>query len=304
MSAVAVFVIYTAASAGLDSSSPLPLYTSDTYRENDVSISINQIYRKADQFYIALNVKVLAKNKILKPSRYVFGIYVMDNFGNDLNVTGLSPTHCKSLRPQEEKLFTITFNVRPLDHTKYLLIQIPGGIFGNIYPFELKTFNTGPKKTITPQERDQLESGAALEGWQKESLCIDFMPDNSGQKKRDIIIYTAIFFGSCTVSSLWLVCLLYLRTAKERLLHNESCLSFLAQWAKQNPLHLSILYIISALISLSWLIFGIILITAGDIARNASIFEVLFFLASWALLSILSFWMIYEVLRKRLTLNN
>jgi len=301
--AVVVFFIHTAASAELDSGSALPLYLSDTYQEDAVLISINQAYRKADQFCIALNVKVLAKNKILKPSRYVYGIYVIDNFGNDLNVIGLSPTYCESLRPREEKLFIITFSIRPLDHTKYLLIQIPRGIFGNINPFELKILNTGLKET-TKEARDRLESGVGFERGQKENARIDFAPDNIEQKKLDIILYTAVFVGACALCSFGLILFWCFKTAKETILHNESFLSFLARWGKQDPLHLAILYIISALFSLSWLIFGIIITIAGDLARNGSAFEIVFFFASWALLSILSFWMIYEVLNKWRTLNN
>jgi hypothetical protein len=216
----------------------------------------------------------------------------------------MAPRYCDSLRPGEEKLFTITFSIRPLDNTKYLLIQIPKGIFGNINPFELKLLNTGLKETVTKEERDRLESGVGFERWQKENTRIDFMPDNSEQKKQDKILYTAIFVGSCVLCSLGLIFFLCLKTAKETILHNESFLSFLARWAKQNPSHLSILYILSLLISLGWLIFGIIILIAGDIAKNGSTFEILFFLASWALLSILSFWIICEMINKWRTLNN
>ena len=305
--AVVVFFNHIAASVELDSSSALPLYISDTYQEEDVLISFNQAYSKTDrcgsQFCIVLNIKVLAKNKIIKPSRYIYGIYVVDNFGNDLNVISMAPRYCDSLRPGEEKLFIITFSIRPLDNTKYLLIQIPRGIFGNINPFELKILNTGLKGT-TKEERDRLESGVGFERGQKENASIDFMPDSIEQKKLDKILYTAIFVGACVLYFLVLILFLCLKKAKEMILHNESFLSFLARWAKQNPSHLSILYILSVLISLSWLIFGFIIIIAGDIAKNGSTFEILFFLASWALLSILSFWIICEVINKWRTLNN
>ena len=306
--AVVVFFNHIAASAELDSSSALPLYISDTYQEEDVLISFNQAYSKTDrcgsQFCIVLNTKVLAKNKIIKPSGYIYGIYVIDNFGNDLNVISMAPRYCDSLRPGEEKLFTITFSIRPLDNTKYLLIQIPKGVFGNINPFELKILNTGIKETVTKEERDRLESGVGFERGQKENTCIDFMPDNIEQKKQDKILYTAIFVGACVLYFLVLILFLCLKKAKVTILHNESFLSFLARWAKQNPSHLSILYILSLLISLGWLIFGIIILISGDIGSTANIFEIVFFLASWALLSILSFWIICEMINKWRTLNN
>ncbi len=305
--AVVVFFNHIAASVELDSSSALPLYISDTYQEEDVLISFNQAYSKTDscgsQFCIVLNIKVLAKNKIIKPSRYIYGIYVLDNFGNDLDVISMVPRYCDSLRPGEEKLFIITFSIRPLGNTKYLLIQIPRGIFGNINPFELKILNTG-LKGITKEERDRLESGAGFERGQKENARIDFMPDNIEQKKQDKILYTAIFVGACVLYFLVLILFLCLKKAKEMILHNESFLSFLARWAKQNPSHLSILYILSVLISLGWLILGIIIVIAGDIGNTANIFEIVFFLASWALLSILSFWIICEMINKWRTLNN
>jgi hypothetical protein len=303
-----VFFNHTAASAKLDSSSALPLYISDTYQEEDVLISFNQAYSKTDrcgsQFCIVLNIKVLAKNKIIKPSRYIYGIYVLDNFGNDLNVISMAPRYCDSLRPGEEKLFIITFSIRPLDNTKYLLIQIPRGIFGNINPFELKILNTGLKETVTKEERDRLESGVGFERWQKENTRIDFMPDNIEQKKQDKILYAAIFVGFCALCSLGLIFFLCLKKAKETILHNESFLSFLARWAKQSRLHLSILYILSALISLGWLVFGIIIVIAGDIGKTGNMLEIVLFLASWALLSILSFWVICEALNEWRTFNN
>jgi hypothetical protein len=303
--AVAVFVNHTAASAKRDSSSVLPLYMSDAYQEEDVLISFNQAYSKTDscgsQFCIVLNTKVLAKNKIIKPSRYTYGIYVLDNFGNDLNVISMTPRYCESLRPQEEKLFTITFSIRPLDNTKYLLIQVPTGIFGNINPFELKILNTGLQEATTKEEINRLESGVGFERWEKENTRIDFMPDNIEQKRQAKILYTKIFVGVCVLCSLGLIFFWCLKKAKKTILLNESFLSFLARWAKKNRLHLSIIYILSALISSGWLVFGIILVIAGE---TGDTFEIMFFLASLALLSILSFWMICEMLNEWRISNN
>ena len=303
-----VFSIHTALSAELNKNSPLPQFISDIYQEKDVLISFNRAYSKTDnygsKFCIELNVKAIAENKIIKPSKNVYGIYILDNFGNDLNVTDMVPRYCDSIRPGEEKLFTITFSIRPLENTKSLLIQIPREIFGNVNPFELRIFNTGFKGPITKEERDHLESRIGTEYWQKEKSCIDFMPDDSWLKKLDRILYTVIFVGLCASCSLGLILYWCLKTAKETILRNQSFLSFFAHWLNQNPLHLLIIYILSALISLVWLIFGIIIVIAGGMITTESMFAIMFFMASWALLSFLSFWMLCEKLNEWRTLNH
>ncbi|MGB8225378.1 MAG: hypothetical protein WCE45_00730, partial [Sedimentisphaerales bacterium] len=102
-----IFPIHKVTSAELNGNSPLPQFMSDVYQEEDVLISFNRAYSKTDdygsKFCIELNVKVLAENKIIKPSRNVYGVYVLDNFGNDLNVIDMVPRCCDSLRPREDK---------------------------------------------------------------------------------------------------------------------------------------------------------------------------------------------------------
>ena len=303
-----VFSIHTALSAELNKNSPLPQFMSDVYQEKDVLIYFNRAYSKTDnygsKYCIELNVRVIAENKIIKPSKNVYGIYVLDNFGNDLNVTDMVPRYCDSIRPGEEKLFTITFSIRPLENTKSLLIQIPGGIFGNVNPFELRIFNTGFKGPITKEERDRLESRIGTEYWQKEKSCIDFMPDDTQLKKLDKILYAAIFVGSGASCFLVLILFWCFKTAKETILCNQSFLSFFTHWLNESPLHLLIVYILSALISLGWLIFGVTVVIAGGMITTESIFSILFFLASWALLSFLSFWALCEKLNEWRTLNH
>jgi hypothetical protein len=303
-----LFSIHQALSAERNRISILPQFISDIYQEEDVSVSFHRAYSKTNnygsEFCIELNVKVLAKNKIIKPSKYVYGIYVLDNFGNDLNVTDMVPRYCDSLRPGEERLFVITFSIRPLENTKYLLLQIPKGIFGNVNAFEIRIFNTGFKGAITKAERDQLESGAGLERWQKENASIDFMPDNIQLKKLDKILYAAIIIGLCAFCSLGLILFWCLKKARETILCNQSFLSFFAHWLNQNLLHLTIVYILSALISLGWLIFGIIIVIAGGMITTENMFAIVFFLSSWALLSFLSFLALCEMLNKWRTLEH
>jgi hypothetical protein len=124
---------------------------SDTYQEEDVLISFNGAYSKTDYygFYIELNLKILASNKIIRPdtdSYRVMYIKVLDNFGNDLGFVGISPlcqdiSTAKGLSPGEEKIFTIKCSNKPLKNTEYLLLKIPEHIFGNVNPFELKIVN-------------------------------------------------------------------------------------------------------------------------------------------------------------------
>jgi hypothetical protein len=85
---------------------------------------------------------------------------------------------------------------------------------------------------------------------------------------------------------------------------NESFVSFLAHWINQNPSHRLILYILSALISLVWLVFGIIIVIVGHIGITADMFGVVLFLASWALLSLVTLWTIYEMLNKCRSIDN
>ncbi len=284
------------------------MYISDTYQEEDVLISFNRAYGQTDQyrekFCIELNVKVLAKTKIIKPDKYVYGIYVLDNFGNDLDVISMAPRYFDSLRPGEERLVVITFRIRPLEDTKYLLLQIPKGIFGNVNPFELKMYNTGFKNTITTEERAMMESGIGSQYGQKESAYVSFVPDDIGQKRRDRILYAAMFIGLCSSFSLVLLLVCCLKRAKETTLCSGTYLSFLAHWLKQNRSHLSILYILSALISLVWLVLGIIIVMAGGIGAVDNVFGIAMFLASWALLSFVSLWMIYEILHEWLTISD
>jgi hypothetical protein len=300
-----IFVVIGGSDTALaepDETSGLPQFLSDIYQEDEVSISFHRAYSKTDnygsKFCIELNVKVLAKNKIIKPSRYVYGIYVLDNFGNDLDVTDMVPRYCDSLMPGEEKLFIITFNIRPLKNTKYLLLKIPNGIFGNKNPFELMIFNTGSKGPITKEERDQLETGAGAKYWQEGKAYIDFMPDDIQLKRIDKILYAAIFVGLCAFCSLVLILVWCLKAAKETILCNQSFLSFFARWLNERHSHLLMVYMFSALISLFWLIFGVIIVIAGGMITTESVSAIVFFLSSWVLLSFLSFLALYETLNK------
>lgn len=134
---------------------------SDTYQEEDVLISFNGAYskgayNKGDRFYIELKVKSLADNKIIKSERFdsvIVNVQVLDNFGNDLGFIPMDlnqydyerglirPKYEQSLRPKEEKFFTIEFRIKPLENTEYLLLKIPRHTFGNVNPFELKIVN-------------------------------------------------------------------------------------------------------------------------------------------------------------------
>lgn len=298
--------IHKAVSGELNSASALPQFISDTYQEKDVFVSFKRAYSKTDnygsKFCIEVNLKVLAENKIIKPSKYIYGIYVLDNFGNDLNVINMAPRYCESLRPGEERLFVITFSIKPLENTKYLLLQIPEGIFGNKNPFELKIFNTGLKGAVTKEERDRMESGIGLDNWQ--SALIDFKPDDINLKKRDKILYTAVSVGLCGLCSLGMMLVCCFKRAKETALCNGSFLFFLAHWINQNRSHLFILYILSALVSLVWLVFGVIIVIVGNIGITADISGVVLFLAAWALMSFVTLWTICEMLNKCRSIDN
>jgi hypothetical protein len=305
---VMTFPIHQALSTEIARITALPQFISDTYQEDNILISYNRAYCKTDNygstFCIELNVKVLAENKIIRPSKYAYGIYVLDNFGNDLNVISMAPRFCESLRPREEKLFIITFSIKPLDNTKYLLLQMPKGIFGNINSFELKIYNTGFKGAITKEERERMESGIGFGNLQNENAYIDFKPVDFGQKKRNVILYAAIFvglFGSC---SLGMILIYYFKNVKKTILGDEPFLIFFAHWLNQNSLHLLIFYLLATLISLVWLIIGIIIVMTGCIGTTDDIFWIAAFLASWGLLSFLSFCTICEKLNKWRALNN
>jgi hypothetical protein len=300
--------IHKAAADEINQASILSQFISDTYQEKDVLISFNRAYSKTDnygsQFCIELNLNVLSQNKIIRPSKYIYGIYVLDNFGNDLNVVSMAPRYCDILRPGEKRLFIITFSIEPLENTKFLLLQIPRGIFGNVNPFELKIFNTGLKET-TNEERAQLESGIGFDRWEKDNAGIDFVPNNIGLKNRESILYAAIFIEVCALCSLALILFLCFRAAKKTVLHNESFSSFCVHWLTRSHLNLSVLYIVSILIYLVWLIFGLIIVIAGGIGNLEDVLEIVFFLAVWGLLSLVSLWVIYEVLNKwRASIHN
>jgi hypothetical protein len=298
--------VLKAASGESYSSSALPQFISDTYQEKDVFVSFKRAYSKTDnygsQFCIELNLKVLAENKIIRPSKYVYGIYILDNFGNDLNVVSLAPRYCESFRPGEERLFVITFSIKPLDNTKFLLLQIPEGIFGNKNPFELKIFNTGLSGANTKEERDRMESGVGLANWQ--NPLIDFKPENINLGKRDGILYTAMFVGLCGLCSLGFILVCCLKKAKETILGSESFVSFLAHWLNQDYSHLLIIYILSALVSLLWLVFGVIIVIVSNIAITDNMFGVVLFLAAWALMSLVTLWTICEMLNKCRSIDN
>lgn len=293
--------IHKVSAAELSQTSALSRFISDTYQEEDILISFNRAYIKTDnyasQFCIELNLKVLSANKIIRPCKYIYGIYLLDNFGNDLNVVSMAPRYCDILRPGDRKLFIITSSILPLDNTKYILLQIPKGIFGNANPFELKIFNTGFKEATT-EERARLESGIGLDSWGTEDSHIKFLPDDIGQKNRDRILYAAMFIEVCALCSLGLMVFLCVKKAKENMLHNEPLLSFCFHWVTQSRLRLSVLYVLSILIYLVWLVFGLIIAMAGGAANLESLFEILFFLAVWGLLSLVSLWVVYEALNK------
>jgi hypothetical protein len=304
---VVTIPIQQAKSVEFNKISTMPQFISDIYLEHDVSVTFHRAYSKTDNygstFCLELNVKVLAENKIVKPSEYIYGIYVLDNFGNDLNVVNMVPRNCGSLRPGEERLFIITFNIKPLDNTKYLLLQIPKGILGNINPFELKIFNSGYKGALTKEERERLESGIGLGNVQNESAFFDFKPYDIGQKIRDKILYAAIAVVLLGTFSLGMIVVYCLKTAQKTVC-NESFLVFFARWLNQNSSHLLILYVLSTLVSLVWLLIGIIIVMAGGTGTTDSISGIVIFLASWGLLSMLSFCTIYEKLNKWRSLNN
>jgi len=286
--------------------SPLPQFISDTYQEKDILISFNRAYRRTDnyasQFCIELNIRVLSENKILKPDKYIYGIYLRDNFGNELNVVNMAPRYFDTLRPGEKRLFIITASIMPLDNTKYLLLQIPRGIFGNLNPFELKIFNTGFKDT-TSQERAMLESGIGLGGWDKED-SIKFLPDDIIQKNREMILYAAVFIEICALCALAAIVFVCLRKAKKTVLNDESLLGFCFHWlAKTNP-PISLLYIFSILIYVVWLMFGLIIVVAGGAGNVEDMFGILFFLAVWGLLALVVLWVIYEALSKWRVINH
>jgi hypothetical protein len=63
----------------------------------------------------------------------------------------------------------------------------------------------------------------------------------------------------------------------------------LAQWVKQNRLHFSILYILSALICLGWLIFGVIMAIHRPTDNSGDFFV----LAEVSLICVVGLWVIY-----------
>lgn len=285
----------------------LSQFISDTYQEEDVRISFNRAYCRTDnytsQFCIELNLKVLSENKIIRPSRYIYGIYVLDNFGNDLNVINMAPRYCDTLRPGDKKLFIITSSIMPLNNTKYLLLQIPKGIFGNVNPFELKIFNTGFKET-TEEERARLKAGIGFGNLEKQNAGVDFVPGDIAGKNRDKILYAAVTIVICALCSFAAMVFCCLRKAKQAAMRNEPLSSFCAHWLRQSRLRLSILYILSISIYLAWLMFGLIIVMAGGISNIEDMFGAVFFLAVWGLLSLVSLWVIYEALNKWRAINH
>ncbi|UCC23012.1 MAG: hypothetical protein JSW23_02775, partial [Planctomycetota bacterium] len=133
---------------------------SDTYQEDDISVSFKRAYLKKPYpsssevvFHIDLKLKVLTKNKIVNPRTYYYSfqwryadLQLFDNFGNNLGFKSISPRYQgkkteEGLRPGEEKIFTLEFGNKPIESTNYLIIQVPKNVFGNINPFELKISN-------------------------------------------------------------------------------------------------------------------------------------------------------------------
>ena len=101
---------------------------SDTYQEDDISVSFKRAYLKKGyisevNFCIELKLKVLAKNRIIKPrtnyGRADVKLQLSDNFGNDLGFRSISPTYRGKnteigIRPGGEKIFTGGTRLPPL----------------------------------------------------------------------------------------------------------------------------------------------------------------------------------------------
>lgn len=300
---------------------------SDTYQEDDISVSfkrayLNKSFLYSSEFCIELKLKVIAKDKIIRPrtnyrSEYV-KLHLSDNFGNDLGFRSTSPTYYGKnteigLRPGEEKIFTLGFSNKPLESADYLLLKVPEKVFGNINPFELKISNpvieplaTKAKtlkqiaEELDKRERELVESlrrdgvdtndplSSLSSTGKEEDEARQKEIEKGGTAKK---IYLGIFLSLSALCSLGLIYFLWRKTAKKTILYCKSFFLLLPQWAKQNRLHFSILKIFSALICLGWLIFSTIMrIRIGSINN---IFKVTLYLGFAILLSIASLWIIY-----------
>ncbi len=171
MSYILTFCIYVVAStepnkiSSYDLSDLSGTLISDAYQEGDVLISFYRAVTGKHDYIIGLKIKSLSENKIIELGRQWRAIQVIDNFGNDLHYTDILPTPSGNLRPRDEKTFLITFSIKPLDNTEYLLIKIPSDIFGNKNPFELIIKNPvfePIKSTFTEDAEDVPSAGIVI----------------------------------------------------------------------------------------------------------------------------------------------
>ena len=194
------------------------------YQEEDVLISFNRAYSKTDKYgdnyYIELKLKILADNKIIKLNTSKYARYnkiqVLDNFGNDLQYIGTYPISFDSLRPGDEKLFTIKFRIKPLENTKYLLLKIPSGSLGNRNPFELKIANPvfEPQRKLilfediqpTPATPEELDRMAESERWEKE---------REREANRRLFIESVV---SLLVITICTICIIWLFISKRKII--------------------------------------------------------------------------------------
>lgn len=283
---------------------------SDTYQEDDILVSFKRAYLKksylssSEVFCIDLNIKILADSKIVRPanwSRYGFSkIQLLDNFENTLGFQSVSPRYQGKkteigLRPGEEKIFTLEFGNKPLESTNYLLLKVPEKVFGNVNPFELKISNLVIEPLATKNRFaglvDKLvaeESGSSFNG--SDTLVLQ---KENAERINVRNIYLGIFIGLSALCSLGLIYFLWRKIAKKTFLYCKSFFLLLPQWTKQNRLHFSILKILSALICLGCLIFGIIMVIDADIESIGDILWSIFSVAFTILLSIAGLWVIY-----------
>jgi hypothetical protein len=181
------------------------------YQDEDVLISFNRSYRETEAtayFCVELKLKIVANNKFIRPYSFVREKEVLDNFGNDLQYIGTYPISFDSLRPGDEKLFTIKFRIKPLENTKYLLLKIPSGSLGNRNPFELKIANPvfEPQRKLilfediqpTPATPEELDRMAESERWEKER-------EREANKRLFIeSVVSLLVITICTICIIWL----------------------------------------------------------------------------------------------------
>ena len=133
-----------------------------SYRDENITVSLDKIYVKDDVLYAEIVLTVINDQLIIRPNTYkkIFndndllvgeipqGIKIIDNFKNSLGLLDIEPRHYGhdseiGVRPNQNQRYTIQCNP-PLKNTTILHLAVGKEVFDTPEPF----YFTIPKTTV------------------------------------------------------------------------------------------------------------------------------------------------------------